>query len=75
MAERPADFSYENNVARIEAALETLRNGDCDVEEGMRLFKECALLVQECRDYLDSAELVVKTVSEKDGRIVEEDFE
>lgn len=67
--------SFEMNMARLEQIVRTLEQGDCHLEESMKLFGEGTELVRSCGKMLDEAELQVrKVLVNPDGTPTEGEF-
>ena len=69
------DFSYEDNLKRIQQILDNLQGGRSGFEAVLNEFQEATLLIEKCRSYLDDAELVVRQVSATDSQLREVDFQ
>ncbi|MDP5171222.1 MAG: exodeoxyribonuclease VII small subunit [Bacteroidia bacterium] len=61
MAEQniPETFSLEEKLENLRKILEQMQKGMSDFDRQMALFKQGQLLISECRQYLDKAELQV----------------
>lgn len=57
-------FSLEKKLEELRAVLEQMQKGMTDFDEQMRLFKHGQTLINECRDYLQDAELQVEQLLE-----------
>ena len=67
-------FSLETKLREIRNLLDQMQTGDLDFDENVKLFTQGSQLIEQCRKYLDEAELQVKQLVEgKDGE-EEQDF-
>jgi len=57
--------SYRDAMSRVEEILQTIEDGEVDVDELSVLVKEAADLVALCRGKIRAAEIQVKTIEEK----------
>lgn len=53
------DFSLENQLEELRKTLEQMQKGMSDFDQQMELFRKGQRLVQDCRAYLQHAELQV----------------
>lgn len=68
--------TFEENLQRLEQIVQAMEQGDVPLAESMKLFQEGTDLVRKCQDMLDSAQLLVNTVTaDEDGMPVEESFD
>ncbi len=67
--------TFEQSMARLEAIVRQMEQGNVPLEESLKLFQEGTGLVQTCTQLLDSAEMqVVKLMKGPDGAPVEQEF-
>jgi exodeoxyribonuclease VII small subunit len=57
--------SYGEAAARLEEILQTIEEGQVDIDELSGLVKEAASLVTLCRGKIQAAEVQVKTITEQ----------
>ena len=57
--------SYGEAAARLEEILQTIEEGQVDIDELSGLVKEAAALVTLCRGKIQAAEVQVKTITEQ----------
>ncbi len=68
-------LTFEEQIARLEAIVRQLEQGEAPLEESLRLFEEGAALLRGCTQMLDKAEQkVTKLRQGSDGKPVEELF-
>ncbi len=68
VAPAPADLSFEDALARLEAIVSRLESGQAPLEESISLYEEGAALKAHCEARLRSAQLrVEKIVVGSDG--------
>ena len=71
----PANHTFEESMARLEAIVRAMERGDVPLEESLKLFQEGTELVRNCQKLLDEAQMQVKMIlTAPDGSPVEEDF-
>ena len=67
--------TFEQSMARLDAIVRQMEQGNVPLEESLRLFQEGTGLVQTCTQLLDQAELeVVKLMKGADGAPVEAEY-
>lgn len=59
------ELSFEEKIKKIEDIVKSLENDDLSMSEMLSNFEQGSLLVKECRDYIDNAELKFINISEK----------
>ena len=59
------DLTYGAAAARLEEILQTIEEGQVDIDELSGLVKEAASLVTLCRGKIQAAEAQVKTITEQ----------
>ena len=67
--------SFEDALERLEEVNEKLEQGEPTLEEAIDLYTEGMNLAKFCRDRLGKAEKQIKILLEKNGAMVEADFE
>lgn len=60
-------FPFEESLARLEALVDKMENGDLSLEDSLKTFEEGIKLTRECQQALKDAELRVKMLIEQDG--------
>ncbi len=66
---------FESALTRLEEITEDLESGDKSLEESIELFTEGLDISRFCDEKLSEAEKKIKIITEKNGELVEEDFE
>ena len=69
------ELSFEGKLRKIRSLLDQMQAGSLDFDENVKLFTQGTGLIEECRAYLDQAEMRVKQLIERNGEDVVEDFE
>ncbi|PLX86451.1 MAG: exodeoxyribonuclease VII small subunit [Desulfuromonas sp.] len=59
--------SYETTLKRLEKAVETLENGDLDLEKALKIYKGAVADVDSCRKALETAELEIRRLEKTDS--------
>ena len=67
--------SFEAAMERLEEITQLLEGGDLPLEKSIELYTEGLEISKFCDDQLGTAEKRVKVITEKQGKIIEEDFE
>ena len=70
-----AKSSFEENMEKLENIVTELENGNLNLDESIKKFEEGINLSKECNKILEDAEKKITVLLEKDGKIVEENFE
>ena len=68
------ELSFEKAMERLEEIVMSLENGECPLEESLKLFEESVKLVKLCNKKLENVESSIKKLTNIDGEMVEEDF-
>jgi len=67
--------TFEQSVARLDAIVKQMEQGNVPLEQALALFKEGTELVSQCSGMLDKAELqVVRLMKSADGSPAETEF-
>ncbi|MBQ7172836.1 MAG: exodeoxyribonuclease VII small subunit [Clostridia bacterium] len=67
--------SFESDLARLNEIVEALENGDCPLDQALKLYEEGVSLVRTCSERLEKAELSVKKLKvSPDGEAALVDF-
>ena len=67
--------SFEAAIERLEEITQSLEGGDLPLEKSIELYTEGLEISKFCDEKLGEAETRVKVITEKQGKLVEEDFE
>jgi exodeoxyribonuclease VII small subunit len=73
MAKKPLNF--EKALSDLEKLVEDMEQGDLSLEESLKHFEKGIALTTECQKTLQKAELKVQELVEKNGKLVEKDFD
>jgi exodeoxyribonuclease VII small subunit len=65
----------ETDLKKLEDLSKKLESSDLPLDEALKLFGEGVELVRACQKRIQEAELKVKEVIEKDGLLIEKNFE
>lgn len=68
-------FSLEAKLKEIKEILNKMQLGVNDFDENIKLFTQGNALIEECRAYLDKAELSVRQLVEGKNGLEEADFD
>lgn len=68
-------FSLETRLADLRTILEKLQDPKLTFDENLDYFRKGSALIQECRDYLDESELLVKKLTMSQNGPEESDFD
>jgi exodeoxyribonuclease VII small subunit len=74
MKEKEARVDWEKSVARLEEIVRTLEGGAAGLDESLRLFEEGTKIVRTLEKRLEEAELRVRKLVEREGKLEEEPF-
>lgn len=61
------DMTFEQAFLALEEVVERLEQGDMGLEEALRVYERGMALVRHCAEFLDQAELRVRTVQTAGG--------
>ena len=67
--------NLEKALTELETLVEEMEQGNLSLEESLKRFEKGIALTSECQDALQKAELKVQELIEKNGKLVEKDFE
>lgn len=56
-------LDFEEKIRRIEKIIDTLDEGDLDLEEMLAVYEEGMKLTSECKDFISKAELKIIDIS------------
>lgn len=55
--------NYETKVEKLKKIIEKIEDGDTHLDESIRLYEEGAVLVKQCEEILNEAEVKITTLS------------
>ncbi|HLP29317.1 MAG TPA: exodeoxyribonuclease VII small subunit [Candidatus Didemnitutus sp.] len=67
MAKKTETPSLEQSLKRLEEIATLLDRGELSIDEQLKIYEEGMLLAQQCREYLEQAELKVRRLSGEDA--------
>jgi exodeoxyribonuclease VII small subunit len=67
--------NFEKALAELEKLVEEMEQGNLSLEESLKRFEKGISLTSDCQQALQNAELKVQELIEKNGELVEKDFE
>ena len=68
------DKEYKKNTDEIEEILNSLENNEYDLAAANKKIQEALTKIQECLEILEKPEKKIKTVIEKEGKLIFKDF-
>ena len=69
-----AKSNFENNMENLEKIVSELEKGDLNLDDSIAKFEQGIKLSKECNKILEGAEKKITILLEKNGELVEEDF-
>ncbi|MCX6140239.1 MAG: exodeoxyribonuclease VII small subunit [Candidatus Kapabacteria bacterium] len=67
MAKKAEEPSLEQSLKRLEEISTLLDRGELSIDEQLKIYEEGMVLSQQCREYLEQAELKVRRLSGEDN--------
>lgn len=67
--------NFEKALAELEKLVEEMEQGNLSLEESLKRFEKGIALTSECQQALQRAELKVQELIEKNGQLLEKNFE
>ncbi len=67
--------NFEKALAELETLVDDMEQGNLSLEESLKRFEKGIALSTECQQALQSAELKIKELVEKNGKLLEQDLE
>ncbi len=67
-------INFEKSLSELETLVEEMEQGDLSLEDALKHFEKGIGLTTECQQALQNAELKVQELVEKNGKILEKDF-
>ncbi len=67
--------NFEKALAELETLVDEMEQGNLSLEESLKRFEKGIALSSECQQALQNAELKVKQLVEKNGKLLEHDLE
>lgn len=72
-AKKPVNL--EKALTELEKLVEEMEQGKLSLEESLKRFEKGIALTSDCQEALQKAELKVQELIEKNGKLLEKDFE
>jgi len=69
------NLNFEKSLTDLEKLVEELEQGDLNLEDALTKFEKGIALTTECQQVLQKAELKVQELVEKNGKLLEKDFD
>jgi len=63
------EISFEARMQRIRAIADAMQSSQLGLEENLALYQEAQALIKDCHEFLESAELQIRQVTESGGLI------
>ena len=67
--------NLETALAELEKLVEEMEQGNLSLEESLKRFEKGIALTSDCQEALQKAELKVQELIEKNGKLLEQDFQ
>lgn len=67
--------NLEKALSELEKLVEEMEQGNLSLEESLKRFERGIALTSDCQEALQKAELKVQELVEKNGKLLEKDFE
>ena len=67
--------NLEKALTELEKLVEEMEQGNLSLEESLKPFEKGIALTSDCQEALQKAELKVQELIEKNGKLLEKDFE
>ena len=67
--------NLEKALSELEKLVEEMEQGNLSLEESLKRFERGIALTSDCQEALQKAELKVEELIEKNGKLLEKDFE
>ena len=67
--------NFEKALGELEKLVEEMEQGKLSLEDSLKRFEKGIALTSDCQEALQKAELKVQELLEKNGKLIEKDFE
>ncbi len=67
--------NFEKALTDLETLVEDMEQGNLSLEDSLKRFEKGIALSSECQQALQNAELKIKELVEKNGKLLEQDIE
>ena len=69
------DLSFEQALANLEEIIQRMESGEAPLDSLVTHYETGIRMLKFCRNKIEGAEMKIKEVQEKDGELIEKDFE
>ena len=69
------EVSFEEALANLEEIIQRMESGEAPLESLVTHYQTGVKMLKLCREKIEGAEMKIKEVQEKEGAMVEKDFE
>ena len=69
------ELSFEEALANLEEIIQRMESGEAPLDSLITNYKTGVKMLKLCREKLESAEMNIKEVQEKDKELIKKDFE
>ena len=69
------DLSFEEALSNLEEIIQRMESGEAPLESLVTHYQTGVKMLKLCREKIEGAEMKIKEVQEKEGALVEKDFE
>ena len=70
-----AELTFEQALANLEEIIHRMESGEAPLESLVTHYQSGLKMLKLCRERIDAAEMKIKEVQEKEGTLIEKDFE
>ncbi|HOX29317.1 MAG TPA: exodeoxyribonuclease VII small subunit [bacterium] len=70
MAKKETKVSFEKNMEKLHAIVQSIESGDLGLEEMIKKYEEGVLMIKSCREILDEAELKINKLLDDSDKTV-----
>ena len=74
MVKKDKNFTFEENLKKLEDIVDQLESGEIDIEKSLELYEKGMLLKSNCEVRLKKIELQIKKIKVENNKIQKEDF-
>ena len=69
------ESTFEDKMSELEKIVTELEKGELNLDESVSKFEEGIKISKQCNEILEKAEKKISILLNKDGEVIEEDFE
>tara|TARA_B110000438_G_C15514314_1_gene521312 strand:+ start:419 stop:643 length:225 start_codon:yes stop_codon:yes gene_type:complete len=74
MTKLEKNFTFEENLKKLEDIVEQLESGDVDLEKSVELYEKGMILKNNCEEKLKKVELQIKKIKIENNKVKKENF-